>query len=136
MWPLLLEASGMQQKGDENGAGKKSNKRTPGPRFSSAISTAPSRAPEILTERAGWGARPQRKVGVPFPQGSTASLPLLASKNALLKKQRNRQKKICKRFHFLNNCAALSCKASRRPDYKGGHLRFWKDLCFPLKAYF
>lgn len=67
MWPLLLEASGMQQKGDENGAGKKSNKRTPGPRFSSAISAAPSYAPEILAERAG--------VGGPAPEESGCSLP-------------------------------------------------------------
>lgn len=137
MWPLLLEASGMQQKGDENGAGKKSNKRTPGPRFSSAISAAAPRTPEILAERAGGGGgSPGAKWVFPSPRGAqppsrSSRLKMLSSKNKGTDK-----KKICKRFHFLNNCAALSCKASRRPDYKGGHLRFWKDLCFPLKAYF
>lgn len=118
MWPLLLEASGMQQKGDENGAGKKSNKRTPGPRFSSAISAAAPRTPEILAERVG-GARPQRKVGVSFPPGSTASLQLLASKNALFKKQRNRQKKIVKGSTFSTTVLRSPAKLQEGQTTKG-----------------
>lgn len=86
MWPLLLEASGMQQKGDENGAGKKSNNRTPGPRFSSAISAAAPRTPEILAERGGGGPGPGAKWVFPSPRGAqppsrSSGLKMLSSKN-------------------------------------------------------